>query len=90
MPETCLFLGGPKDGQRTVVDHDRPWHQVLVNDRPAPLCLSDLETTSATLRTVEYHRLCLRGEKETFSLFLAEGMTADEALRRLLEKYPHP
>lgn len=83
---TNLFIGGPWDGKRYVVSHDRLWHHVLVMpDTPIYSHPDD-----CVFQTVDYVRMPFRGNSERFDLWVLQGMTADDVVRKLIENYPQP
>jgi hypothetical protein len=83
-----LFVGGIRDGDWFRVPDDREtW---TMRERPTPVRVTwPLPQTveSTTIRQETYKRIRFRGEKDTYSVYAANGLTADDVLLRLLEGY---
>lgn len=68
-----LFIGGPKDGARLSTDRDVVYFNV-------PRGLGDYET-------IRYKKMWFAGETKRFAIFVFEGVTADDVVKRLIQHY---
>lgn len=81
-----LFIGGEKDGQR--VNISRPSPRMRFYKKPdVPPRLMDISPRGDSFETIEYALFSLRGEKEVHEFYGLVGMTADEMMARLIERY---
>lgn len=78
-----LFIGGPRDGARATVEL-RDYFHADVWEGGGPL---NMWRTMGMIRTVTYRLVPLRGGPGIFYCYVIDGMTAEEAMRRLFAGY---
>jgi hypothetical protein len=73
-----LFIGGPKDGQRLVVD------------RESVVFFETQRGTDGTCDDTKYEYSALRiaGDTEEFCVYVLSSLSPDEMLRHLIQRYP--
>jgi hypothetical protein len=86
-----LFIGGPKDGER--INIDRPqyvmyFYEYKIGEKIRYFETIQPEAVAANkFKVVEYRQMRLKGEKEVFTIFVLDGLTADDVFHKLLENY---
>jgi hypothetical protein len=81
--DTQLMIGGPADGRRVVVAPGtmQMWVESGISHADAP---------SRTLvgSAVRYWRMELRGDEQSFMVWVSHDLRPDDVLRLLTESYP--
>jgi hypothetical protein len=91
--ETCLFIGGPVDGERLNVTANAAVWQVREPQRldGANRWPPDFTKGTRTIRTAVYERMSFQTGERILFLFVLRGETAETTMLRLLKGYkPSP
>lgn len=76
-----LFVGGIADGRMYHCDRERVEIPVRVKGS------GWRGITASTYEPEEYRRFVIKGHKSEFVLYIVRGMTIDEAMRKIIERY---
>lgn len=80
-----LFIGGSHDGERLHAEL-RPWR--IFKKHRFPVSISAVEAPEAFSVEAEFYLpMPFRGVSKEFFVMAIEGMTADEVIERLIDKY---
>lgn len=79
-----LLIGGPNDGERHELPEGLGVYRVVDTSRAS---VAEPFHESSTYSTVLYRPMQLAADKERFTVYLCDGVTPAEAMRRLIENY---
>jgi hypothetical protein len=83
-----LFIGGHYDGRRIRLSG---WRDIMrlpcCDDQAIPLVPPGEWTEVLNMKYESFRPMTFRGESEKFVVYVLEGMSADDALRRLIDSY---
>ncbi len=85
-----LLIGGGNDGRRIEMEEPiRPLLQTVVKQNVL-ISFSRMEMIDTPMHILYYHLKHLRGEKETFPVYVHDKLTPDEMIKKLIEGYHDP
>lgn len=82
--DSRLFIGGPADGARYAVQYG---DVVKIPARAALPGQHESDPHQAPAGDTIYRRVWIAGERQAFGLWVAAGVSTDEALLRILSGY---
>lgn len=83
----CLFIGGPWDGRRVVVDASQPIIQVHPREDSSAALVDAASGGDQPQRLAMYRRAPLRAPGREWVVFAAEDVADGEVIARLIEGY---
>lgn len=91
--EKCLFIGGPRDGERLNIDTGQTWIKMPEMERISVFCDHNVTAAADTTmaKNVTYTRELLRAEDSQYYVYVADEIQRRDVIERLIEGYRvHP